>query len=145
MTNNITCGIIVRRDGHVLLAHSTGMSWQQWNVPKGIADPGEAHIDAAVREMIEETAYVIDKTKLVDLGQFDYLPGKDIHLYMYDAPVDMDVAAMKCESLFFCDRKNMHRPECDSFKMVPFEKLPIYLAPAIKDIYYRNLKDTVEA
>lgn len=53
-----------RRGGRieVLLVHPGGPFWRQkdegaWTIPKGELDPGEAPLDAAVREFREETSF----------------------------------------------------------------------------------------
>lgn len=52
------CGLIVRR-GAVLAVSRRG-SLTQWGLPGGRVEPGESPLDAALREMLEETGLVCD-------------------------------------------------------------------------------------
>lgn len=55
MTHRESAGLAIVYQGMVLLAHSTGNSWQTgYGLPKGGIDPGESPIDAAIRETREE-------------------------------------------------------------------------------------------
>jgi len=40
-----------------------------WSIPKGLPDPGEAEIDAARREFVEELGVVLPPGELVALGE----------------------------------------------------------------------------
>lgn len=144
MFKQVTCAIVIKHKNTVLLAHSTNELWTKWNFPKGIADEGETHIDAAIRELEEETGLIVTADKLTDIGHYKYLEHKDIHLYLYESDTDIDAKNLVCRSMFFCNKKNIDRPECDSFRMVSFDKLPAYLAPKISELYYPTLKDIVE-
>jgi ADP-ribose pyrophosphatase YjhB (NUDIX family) len=55
------------RDGSVLLAHWHGTAAEGgvWTLPGGGLDPGEDPLDAAVREVREETGYAVEVTALL--------------------------------------------------------------------------------
>jgi predicted NUDIX family NTP pyrophosphohydrolase len=64
-----SAGIVLYRRGasglEVLLVHPGGPYWASkdegaWTIPKGEIDPGEAPLDAAKRELAEETGVVVD-------------------------------------------------------------------------------------
>ncbi len=60
-----SAGVIVIYNSKVLLCHPTGSKWfGSYSFPKGGIDEGESEIDAAVRELREETSIVINKNKL---------------------------------------------------------------------------------
>jgi len=61
-------GIVVQNDiGEVLLIKANRYITQseEWEIPAGRVDEGEAAIDAAVREVLEETGYEIFDTELI--------------------------------------------------------------------------------
>jgi predicted NUDIX family NTP pyrophosphohydrolase len=68
------------------------------DVPKGHVEENESHLDAAKRELKEETGIVLTNEKIHDCGLFQYLPYKDLHLYLVEA--DVDVTKLSCNSLF---------------------------------------------
>lgn len=59
-------GVVVLWDGHILLVHPTKASWQKsaLGIPKGGIEEGEDPLDAAVRELEEETGIKINWNKL---------------------------------------------------------------------------------
>ena len=72
----LSCGVLLFNEhDQLLLAHATGS--RHWDVPKGLADPGEAPLAAALRETCEETGIVLDASGWLDLGRHAYRPGKD--------------------------------------------------------------------
>lgn len=145
MEIDVTCAVVIRKAGKLLLVHSTNAPWTQWNFPKGIAEKDERHCDAAVRELKEETGLTIAADDLQDFGIFRYLAGKDMHVFVYDAKEDINPRTMVCESLFFCDHLKKMFPEVNQWSMVPFAKFPVYLAPALTQLYNTELKQLIEA
>jgi 8-oxo-dGTP pyrophosphatase MutT (NUDIX family) len=61
-----TAGVAVLWEDKILLVHPTGASWSQncLGIPKGRIEPGEDPIEAAVRELREETGIEIDASEL---------------------------------------------------------------------------------
>ena len=59
----VSAGIVlILNKSKILLAHPTKSKWYEtYSVPKGGVDEGEETIDAALRELREETSLVIDK------------------------------------------------------------------------------------
>ena len=50
---DVSCGtLVVDRAGRLLLGHVTGTA--KWDIPKGLQDPGEDTLAAAMRELYEE-------------------------------------------------------------------------------------------
>jgi 8-oxo-dGTP diphosphatase len=60
-------GVLVERDGMVLLVRRTRHGAGTWATPGGYLDPGEAPEDAAVREVREETGLEVDLPVFVAL------------------------------------------------------------------------------
>jgi putative (di)nucleoside polyphosphate hydrolase len=52
-----------------------------WDIPKGMRDPGEDTLEAAMRELREEAGVAFDAARFEDLGEFDYRRDKGLHLY----------------------------------------------------------------
>ena len=76
----------------VLVAHPGGPLWVgrdegAWSIPKGLADPGEEPLAAAVREFAEETGMEPDGP-FRSLGSTRLASGKTVHAWA--APGDFD-------------------------------------------------------
>ena len=114
----LSCGVILLdRSGRLLLAHATETS--HWDIPKGQGDPGEAPIDAALRELREETGIDLPPQRLTDLGRFAYRRDKDLHLFaarIRDGEVD--IAHCVCTSMYPSRRNGAPIPEMDAFRWV---------------------------
>lgn len=93
-----SCGVLVT-DGHSLvLGHATHSP--RWDIPKGIAEPGEAFIAAAARELGEETGLLVPPHELRNAGVHAYLPGKDLALFVWRQTTMPDPAKLTCRSTF---------------------------------------------
>ena len=113
----VTCGTIVHDGGgRLLLGQATGS--RRWDIPKGLAEPGETQLAAAVRELREESGLEADPAALVALGVHDYLPGKRLALFAWQPAAMPDPAGLRCSSLFqFRDGRWL--PEIARFAVVP--------------------------
>lgn len=59
--------VIVLNDDKVLLCHPTGHKWtNSFSFPKGGVDKDETEIDAAIRELREETSVIVDKSQILN-------------------------------------------------------------------------------
>ena len=79
-----SCGVIVTDGERLLLGHATRSP--RWDIPKGTREPDESFVDAAVRELREETGLVASPDELVALGVHPYLRGKDLALFAWELP-----------------------------------------------------------
>ncbi len=128
MASTVSCGILVFNGrGELLLGHATGAS--HWDIPKGVADPGEAPREAAVREAGEEMGLRLAPDQLADLGRRPYRPGKDLHLFAIRVD-GVEAKDCVCTSTFI-DRHGRERPELDRFAWVPWSELAVRCAPAM--------------
>jgi 8-oxo-dGTP pyrophosphatase MutT (NUDIX family) len=111
-----TCGTLVVDDAaRLLLCHVTGT--HAWDIPKGVLDPGESPLAAAVRELREETGLVHPPERFVDLGLFDYRPDKRLHLFRLDVGATLaSLDALVCTSFFPHHRTGKATPEADAFR-----------------------------
>ncbi len=57
--------MLMNRDGRVFVGQRLDSTLEAWQMPQGGIDPGEAPIDAAVRELREETGVMADKVRLI--------------------------------------------------------------------------------
>lgn len=112
MAKRTSCGVIVT-DGHrVLLGHATRSP--RWDIPKGIAEPGETFAIAATRELFEETGLVVPETELRDLGVHGYLRDKDLALFAWTPRTLPAPETLECRSTFTL-RNGTVVPEFDRF------------------------------
>jgi len=110
-----SCGtLLVNPLGQLLLCHVTGT--RNWDIPKGMQDPGESTLDAAMRELYEEAGLVFDASAFEDLGSFDYRRDKRLHLYRVRAPAELvSLDALHCTSYFPHRTTGVMTPEADGF------------------------------
>ena len=115
MPTVVSCGVIVLdTQRRVFACHATGTA--RWDLPKGLADPGEPPRDAAVREAWEEAGLRLEPGALADLGEFAYLSGKRLHLFaLRVADGAFDVADCRCRSFFDHHRTGAPTPEADAY------------------------------
>ncbi|MGZ2744542.1 NUDIX hydrolase [Burkholderia stagnalis] len=112
----VSCGVVILDGaGRVFLAHATDTT--HWDIPKGQGEPGESPLQAALRELLEETGIVFAPGRLVDLGRFAYRHDKDLHLFAVRVADDeVDLARCVCTSLFPSRRDGTMIPEMDAYR-----------------------------
>ena len=91
-----------------------------WNLPKGEIDPGEDSLETAVREVKEEIGYDVDPSKLKHLGKFNYLPVKDLEIFVCpidDKEMDSIVKNFYCDS-YFTNDQGQEQPEVDDIAIL---------------------------
>ena len=115
----ISCGVLLVNDrGDLFACHATHTA--RWDLPKGVADPGEAPRDAAVREAWEEAGLQLPADRLVDLGEFAYLPAKRLHLFALRVATDaIALSRCSCRSFFPHHRSGKPTPEADAWAWKP--------------------------
>lgn len=125
MARALSCGVIVRRrGGELLLCHATGRD--HWDIPKGVRDPGETPLAAALRELQEEAGLALAPDALRDLGVHAYLPRKDLHLFVVDPPrPELSTGDCRC-STYYRHRNGRHVPEVDAWRWTTRDEVPEY-------------------
>jgi putative (di)nucleoside polyphosphate hydrolase len=115
----LSCGaLLLNRRGELFTCHATGTP--RWDLPKGVADAGEAPRDAAVREAWEESGLRLPADALVDLGEFAYLPAKRLHLFALRVADDaIALSRCRCRSFFLHHRTGASLPEADAWAWKP--------------------------
>jgi len=114
-----TCGVLVSDGAHLLIGQATASP--RWDIPKGVAEPGELWPEAAARELREETGLVADPAALIGVGVHRYLPGKDLALFAWRPPAMPDPATLRCTSMFR-HRDGRLVPEFARFAVLPWDE-----------------------
>ncbi len=111
----VSCGtLIVNPAGQLLLCHVTHTA--KWDIPKGMQDPGESTLDAAMRELREEAGIAFPAGRFADLGLFDYRPDKRLHLYLVRADGELtSLEHLVCTSFFPHQATGAPTPEADAY------------------------------
>lgn len=61
-----------------------------WSFPKGVVEPGEEPLAAALREFQEETGIAPPPPPYRDLGEERYRSGKTVQLFLVEADLDLE-------------------------------------------------------
>lgn len=112
-----SCGVIVTDGERLLLGHATRSP--RWDIPKGIAEPGESLAAAARRELLEETGLDAPETELRPLGVFPYRSGKDLALFAWVRPLP-EPSTLACNSHFSWNGRML--PEFDRFGLFTLDE-----------------------
>lgn len=97
--------IIILKGQKVLLCHPTNSRWfGTYSFPKGGLEKGETEIDAAIRELREESSVIIDKSKITNPNSpiiIDYINKKGEkkykQLYLYTVYIN-DISEIGLDS-----------------------------------------------
>jgi 8-oxo-dGTP pyrophosphatase MutT (NUDIX family) len=133
MPRKISAGAILGDGYCFLVCHATGQTI--WDLPKGGVDPEENYLEACLREIKEETGYdVSSDAQIEELGQFTYLPAKDLYLFKITPKVLPDIDKLNCTSMVNLPDKPPF-PEVNAYK---------YVTPKTADRYIsQNLRRTL--
>ncbi|HEU0217017.1 MAG TPA: NUDIX domain-containing protein [Stellaceae bacterium] len=93
-----SCGVIITDGQRLLLGHASRSP--RWDIPKGGVEPGESLVEAARRELQEETGLVAPEAALVALGVKPYLRNKDLALFAWVVDELPDPATLSCSATF---------------------------------------------
>ncbi|MBY5778629.1 NUDIX domain-containing protein [Rhizobium leguminosarum] len=89
----------VSSDIEVLLVHPGGPFWAgkdeaAWSIPKGLVEPGEDELAAAIRETTEELGVAVDG-RFTPLGEYRQPGGKIVVAWSIEADPVLDVNAIQ--------------------------------------------------
>jgi len=124
----------------ILAVHPTGRRWFKkdskepetgvFSLPKGVIDEDEFPVEAAIREIKEETDIDLDIKRLHYLKKYNYIKYKDLEMFFYPIK-ENEVDTKKCKCNSFFDAKGKKLPEVNGYCFLnPFteEKKYFYLA-----------------
>jgi 8-oxo-dGTP pyrophosphatase MutT (NUDIX family) len=119
----VSCGtLVVDGAGRLLICHVTGTP--KWDIPKGLLDPGEDTLAAAMRELYEEAGLAFDAARFVELGRFAYRRDKCLHLYKVEVGDEMpELGHLECRSFFPHHLTGKPTPEADGFRWATREEV----------------------
>jgi 8-oxo-dGTP pyrophosphatase MutT (NUDIX family) len=120
---NVSCGtLVVDGAGRLLICHVTGTP--KWDIPKGLLDPGEDTLAAAMRELDEEAGLAFDAARFEDLGRFPYRRDKSLHLYRVEVGDELpELGHLACRSFFPHHVTGEPTPETDGFRWATREEV----------------------
>ncbi|WP_175782195.1 NUDIX hydrolase [Burkholderia anthina] len=138
-SRTVSCGIVILdAAGRVFLAHATDTT--HWDIPKGQGEPGETPVDAALRELREETGLEFAPARLRDLGRFAYRHDKDLHLFAVQVADDeIDPAHCTCTSLFPSRRDGSLIPEMDAYRWTAPGDVDAYASRSLARLFRTTL------
>lgn len=124
----ITCGIFLYsvKAGKFLIGHAARTRKNNWSIPKGLKDPGESELEAALRELNEETGINLKPENI--LFAFSLSPSmyktrkKILNAFLIITDLDPEILELSCSSLV-----NDEYPEIDKFKWVKPEEMSEYI------------------
>lgn len=120
----ITCGIYLysTEKKKFLLCHATKSSFKNWSIPKGLPDEGEAELNAAIRELLEETGIDLKELHVLAVKGLPEVPyqkqKKTLKPFLVVTDTRIDESRLKCSTLV--DGKY---PEVDKFKWADLEEM----------------------
>ena len=130
--------VLFRKDGKVLLCERIENYPKRWQFPQGGIDEGETSLEAAVRELREETSIVSAKliSAFPEPLRYDFPPevmkryperhndGQEQHWYLFLFTGDDSEINLKTEE-----------PEFRSYQWVDIEEAPKHVVEFKKEIY----------
>ena len=127
-----TCGVFIfNNKGEFLICHPTNAKNDVWSIPKGHMDEGETELEAAAREVFEETNINITcVNKFHELSPSTYPNNRKVlHSFVTFEKYSnksFDKFNLKCNS-FVTTRDGNTFPEVDKYMWVTLDEAKKYL------------------
>lgn len=140
-----SCGFIIvkKGTGKILACHPTGRQAGEhsMDIPKGHLENGETPLEAAKRELMEETGLFIPaETEIFEIGDRRYQSKKRLHLFSVE--MDFDLETLHCDATFVDSFGNV-KPENDSFALTDCPEMFFKnLSPYVKEEMERRRLQT---
>lgn len=140
-TGTVSAGILLFRvhegELELLLAHQGGPYWAtkdlgHWTIPKGEAEPGEALLDAARREFVEEVGIELELSDDLPLGEITQKSGKLVLAWGLAGDLDPALARSNTFSIEWPPKSGQVRafPEIDRVEWFETSEARRRLKPA---------------
>jgi len=135
----------------LLLAHPGGPFWAKrdegaWTIPKGLLEPGEEALDAALREVAEELGVAAPAPPYVELGEVRMKSGKRV--VAWAAAFDVDPAIVRSNEIVIewppRSGKELRIPEIDRAQWCSIEEARVLANPALVPLFERALDGDVQ-
>jgi 8-oxo-dGTP pyrophosphatase MutT (NUDIX family) len=147
----LSVGTIITDGQYILGCRPYGRKDKEhsYDLPKGHWEEGETYVETAVRECKEETDFDLWPDHLVDLGKYEYIPTKDLYIFLVALDLMPELKTLKCTTFFEMDGKKV--PEVISYKLIPITELQWFfksLEPIVKEaleIFDSNIEEDEEA
>lgn len=115
----MSCGVIITNGTVILMLHVTKKS--HWDIPKGQKEENETNIEAALRELQEESGVILLPEQLIPLGTISYNKEKDLSLFLYYTDILPQKDNMECSS-YVNIANQISFPEIDGYKYMTWEE-----------------------
>lgn len=113
---------MLNSERELFVCHATGTP--RWDLPKGMQEAGESALQTAVREAWEETSLALEPEALFNLGVFDYLPAKRLHLFgLHVATSAFQIDDCRCHTSFAHRITGRPTLEVDGYAWKPVDRL----------------------
>lgn len=124
-----TCAmVLINQNGDILACHGTGKPKNYgYDFPKGcVDDENESHLEAACRELKEETGLTIEQLYceglrasdyIIDGGVYQHNDKKNIHLFLCPLKKFPNLETLECTT-FFTTKEGKSLPEMDGYKII---------------------------
>lgn len=140
----VSCGVVfIDTVAHkILMVHPTNQK-DFWDLPKGRREVGETPLEAAIREVEEETSIELDTTKdiIFDCGEHTYNKHKNVHLFVC-LDKEFNIANLTCDSMV--DGKDGHVfPEVDDYQMFSLDDAIDKMCPSMKKVFIYEVENQI--